>query len=65
MRFLGTSDTDLNRVSNRIGDALNSAYSTQDIGMVSVALTRSASSNSARNSLLKGRYFAPRMDTMA
>jgi hypothetical protein len=43
MRFLGTSDPDLNRVSNRIGDALNSACSTQDIGMASGTLTRSAS----------------------
>jgi len=34
MPFLGTSDPHLNRVSNRIGDALNSACSTQDIGMV-------------------------------
>jgi hypothetical protein len=65
MRFLSTSDPDLNRVFNRIGDAVNSASSTQDIGMVSGTLTRSASSNSARNSSAKGRYFAPRMDTMA
>jgi hypothetical protein len=34
MPFLGTSDPGLNRVSNRIWDALNSACSTQHIGMV-------------------------------
>ena len=68
MRFLGTSDPDLNRVSNRIGDALNSACSTQDIGMVSGrSLARSGEFELSPKRPEKGRYFAapPRMSTMA